>query len=205
MSSMMTGFPTWVSMSLYSSSGDHGSRLVHTSSSTSRWDHSSFKMPLPEIFPWHIQCNWIFYQELPVLPHLQVACSKRVCSAVILAANVNTQQYNGSDHDGDGRLAAQALHLTSPHPSTSASQPRQACLVYTGIMLVFKKKKCLAVMEWCGSIQAAVGQKGRPQQAYGNQDSLYSSRQFSAHTKCSLARTDNRAVQATRKTCFRYC
>ena len=143
MSSMMTGFPTWVSMSLYSSSGDHGSRLVHTSSSTSRWDHSSFKMPLPEIFPWHIQCNWIFYQELPVLPHLQVACSKRVCSAVILAANVNTQQYNGSDHDGDGRLAAQALHLTSPHPSTSASQPRQACLVYTGIMLVFKRKKHL--------------------------------------------------------------
>ena len=155
MSSMMTGFPTWVSMSLYSSSGDHGSRLVHTSSSTSRWDHSSFKMPLPEIFPWHIQCNWIFYQELPVLPYLQVACSKRVCSAVILAANVNTQQYNSSDHDGDGRLAAQALHLTSAHPSTSASQPRQACLVYTGIMLVFKKKKCLAVMEWCGSIQAA--------------------------------------------------
>ena len=48
-----------------------------------------------------------------------------------------------------------------------------------------------------------VSQKGRPQQAYGNEDLLYS-RQFSAPTKWSLAHMDNRAARAAKKTRSRY-
>ena len=60
------------------------------------------------------------------------------------------------------------------------------------------------VMEWSGRrTGSGVSQKGRPQQAYGNQDFLYS-RQFSAHTKCSLARIDNSEARAARKTRSRY-
>ena len=38
----------------------------------------------------------------------------------------------------------------------------------------------------------------------GNQVLLYSSRQFSAHPKSSLARIDKRAARAARKTRYRY-
>ena len=50
-----------------------------------------------------------------------------------------------------------------------------------------------------------VSQKARPQQAYAsNQVLLYSSRQFSAHPKSSLAHIDKRAARAARNTRYRY-
>ena len=52
---------------------------------------------------------------------------------------------------------------------------------------------------------SGVCQKWRPQQAYGGSQVLfYSSRQFSAHTKSSLARIDKRAARAARNTRYRY-
>ena len=55
------------------------------------------------------------------------------------------------------------------------------------------------VMGWSGVVEgqdtgSRVSQKARPQQAYGKQVLLYSSRQFSAHPESSLARIDKRAV-----------
>ena len=63
-------------------------------------------------------------------------------------------------------------------------------------------------MEWSGR---RTGYRQRSQSEMettagggGNQFLLYSSRQFSAHPKSSLARIDKRAARATRKALYRY-
>ena len=102
MSSTMTGFPTWVSMSFYSSNGGHGSRLVVTEVQSHTqvrpllfsFPHTSMELnPLPRSphLAWFVGCSWKTFH----------CSSKHVCSTVILAAKVNTPQYNSSDHDGD--------------------------------------------------------------------------------------------------------
>ena len=63
------------------------------------------------------------------------------------------------------------------------------------------------VMGWSGVVEgqdtgSRVSQKARPQQAYGKQVLLYSSRQFSTHPESSLARIDKRAVWDARNTCY---
>ena len=63
-------------------------------------------------------------------------------------------------------------------------------------------------MEWSGrrtGHRQRSQKKLRPQQAYGgNQVLLYSSRQFSAHPKSSLAHIGKRTAHAARNTCYRY-
>ena len=51
---------------------------------------------------------------------------------------------------------------------------------------------------------SGVGQKWRPQQADGSNQVFLSRRQFSAHTKSSLARIDKRTARATGNTRYRY-
>ena len=62
-------------------------------------------------------------------------------------------------------------------------------------------------MEWSGwrtGHRQQSQKKWRPQQVYGNQVLFYSSRQFSAHTKSSLARIDKRRARVARYTRYRY-
>ena len=63
-------------------------------------------------------------------------------------------------------------------------------------------------MEWCGRRtghrQRSLSKSETTAGGGGNQVLLYSSRQFSAHPKSSLAHIDERAAQAARNTRYRY-
>ena len=63
-------------------------------------------------------------------------------------------------------------------------------------------------MEWSGRMDSdpgsGVSKNGDHSRRNGNQVLFYSSRQFSAHPKSSLARIDKRTAQAARNTHYRY-